>query len=129
MSKGEEATGGRENEGLLADVFEAVIGALYLDQGYQVVQRFLTEQLFPQFAEIKDKKLYKDSKSLLQEVVQAKGFLTPIYEVIEEVGPDHDKVFTVQVKVSDEIVGSGSGKSKQLAQQEAAKQALTHFAD
>jgi len=129
MSKGEEATGGRENDGLLADVFEAVIGALYLDQGYQAVQGFLAEHLFPQFAEIKDKKLYKDSKSLLQEVVQAKGLLTPIYEVIEEVGPDHDKVFTVQVKVSDEIVGSGSGKSKQLAQQEAAKQALTHFAD
>lgn len=127
MSKGEEATGGRENDGLLADVFEAVTGALYLDQGYAVVKQFLAEYLFPKFDEIKEKKLYKDSKSLLQEVVQAKGLLTPIYEVIEEKGPDHDKIFTVEVKVNNQVVGQGVGKSKQLAQQEAAKQALDHF--
>lgn len=127
MSKGEEATGGRENDGLLADVFEAVIGALYLDQGFTAVKQFLAEQLFPKFAEIKSKKLYRDSKSLLQEVVQAKGLLTPVYGVIAEQGPDHDKTFTVEVKVNDQVVGKGTGKSKQLAQQEAASQALEHF--
>jgi len=127
MSKGEEATGGRENDGLLADVFEAVTGALYLDQGFEVVKKFLNEHLFVKFAEIKSKKLYRDSKSLLQEVVQAKGLLTPSYEVIDEQGPDHDKTFTVEVKVNDKVVGKGVGKSKQLAQQEAASQALQHF--
>lgn len=129
MSKGEEATGGRENDGLLADVFEAVIGALYLDQGFTAVKQFLAEQLFPKFAEIKSKKLYRDSKSLLQEVVQAKGLPTPVYDVIAEQGPDHDKTFTVEVKVNDQVVGKGTGKSKQLAQQEAASLALERFAD
>ncbi len=127
MSKGEEATGGRENDGLLADVFEAVIGALYLDQGFTAVKQFLAEQLFPKFAEIKSKKLYRDSKSLLQEVVQAKGLPTPVYDVIAEQGPDHDKTFTVEVKVNDQVVGKGIGKSKQLAQQEAASLALERF--
>lgn len=127
MSKGEEATGGRENDGLLADVFEAVIGALYLDQGFKAVKQFLAEQLFPKFAEIKSKKLYRDSKSLLQEVVQAKGLPTPVYDVIAEQGPDHDKTFTVEVKVNNQVVGKGTGKSKQLAQQEAASQALERF--
>ncbi|MFZ5437553.1 MAG: ribonuclease III [Patescibacteria group bacterium] len=127
MSKGEEATGGRENDGLLADVFEAVIGALYLDQGFKAVKQFLAEQLFPKFAEIKSKRLYRDSKSLLQEVVQAKGLPTPVYDVIAEQGPDHDKTFTVEVKVNNQVVGKGTGKSKQLAQQEAASQALERF--
>lgn len=127
MSKGEEATGGRENEGLLADVFESVLGAIYLDQGFDAVKKFLNKYLFPKFTEIKEKKLYKDSKSLLQEIVQAKGFLTPDYEVISEEGPDHEKVFTVQVLVDKKIMGSGTGKTKQLAQQEAAFQALEDF--
>jgi ribonuclease-3 len=127
MSKGEEATGGRSNDGLLADVFEAVIGALYLDQGFEPVKSFLSEHLFPKFEEIKSKKLYRDSKSVLQEVVQAKGLPTPSYTVIEETGPDHDKIFTIEVEVNDEVVGKGTGKSKQLAQQEAAREALDKF--
>lgn len=124
MSKGEEATGGRENESLLADVTEAVIGALYLDQGYEKVEKFLQKHLFPKFEEIKKKRLYKDSKSFLQELVQSKGFSTPSYEVVKEVGPDHDKEFTVQVLVDGKVKGTGVGKSKQLAQQSAAEQAL-----
>ncbi|MBT4124421.1 MAG: ribonuclease III [Candidatus Pacebacteria bacterium] len=127
MSKGEEATGGRENDGLLADVCESVIGAIYLDQGFDAVKKFLHKYLFPKFAEIKEKKLYKDSKSLLQEIVQAKGLLTPDYEVISEEGPDHNKVFTVQVLVDKKVMGEGTGKTKQLAQQEAAFQALEDF--
>lgn len=124
MSKGEEATGGRSNEGLLADVFEAVIGALYLDQGYEAVKSFLEKILFPKFEQIKSDKSYRDNKSYYQEMVQAKGLPTPIYEVEEANGPDHDKTFTVNVLVEGQITGTGSGKSKQLAQQEAAREAL-----
>ncbi|MBD3279703.1 MAG: ribonuclease III, partial [Candidatus Pacebacteria bacterium] len=90
LSKGEEATGGRENESLLADTFEAVIGALYLDQSYQAVKEFLEQHLFVKFKKIKTQRLYKDPKSLLQETVQAQGSNTPIYQVVSETGPDHD---------------------------------------
>lgn len=124
ISKGEAATGGRTNEGLLADTVEAVLGALYLDQGYKVVSDFLHQYLFVKFDAIRELKLYKDSKSLLQEEVQARGLSTPTYEILSESGPDHDKEFTVEVIVNDIPRGTGSGKSKQLAQQAAADQAL-----
>jgi ribonuclease-3 len=124
MSKGEEATGGRENEGLLADVFEAVIGALYLDQGYEAVKKFLENHLFPRFEEIKKNKLYRDNKSFYQEVIQAKSLPTPTYEVVKAVGPDHHKTFTVNVLVQGEVMGTGTGNSKQQAQQQAAREAL-----
>lgn len=124
ISRGEEATGGRTNEGLLADVLEAVIGAVYLDQGYTAVQKFLQKELFPKFSEIKEKKLYRDNKSFYQEMIQAKGLPTPIYEVINAEGPDHDKIFTVNVVVEGKVMGAGTGHSKQQAQQEAARQAL-----
>ncbi len=124
LSRGEEATGGRTNTGLLADTTEAVIGALYLDQGYPAVKKFLDEFLFPKFTEIKEKKLYKDAKSLFQEVVQARGEETPDYQVIKAEGPDHDKEFTVEVKIGAESVATGTGKSKQAAQQQAARKAL-----
>ncbi len=129
MSKGEEATGGRKNESLLADTFEAVLGALYLDQGYAVAVEFLTANLYPKFADILENKLYKDHKSLLQEVVQAKGLPTPAYEVVKEVGPDHDKEFTVVVKVAEIVKGTGAGKNKQQAQQQAALAALKEFGE
>lgn len=129
MSKGEEATGGRHNESLLADTTEAVIGALYLDQGYEAVVQFLEEHLYPKFSEILKNKLYKDHKSLLQELVQSKGLPTPVYEVTQEVGPDHDKEFTVVVKIADAIKGTGVGKNKQQAQQQAALEALKEFGE
>ena len=129
MSKGEEATGGRNNESLLADTTEAVIGALYLDQGYKAVVTFLTANLYPKFTEILKNKLYKDHKSLLQEVVQAKGLPTPAYEVVKEVGPDHDKEFTVVVTVAEVAKGTGVGKNKQQAQQQAALEALKEFGE
>lgn len=128
LSRGEEATGGRTNESLLADVLEAVIGALYLDQGYKAVQQFLTKELFPRFTEIKEKKLYRDNKSFYQEQVQAQGLSTPVYEVVKAEGPDHNKVFTVNVVVDGAVTGTGSGHSKQQAQQEAARQALEKLA-
>ncbi len=124
LSKGEEATGGRTNQSLLADTTEAVIGALYLDQGYDRVKQFLHKYLFVKFEQIKKKKLYKDPKSLLQELVQAKGSATPVYEVIREQGPDHNKEFTVQVLVNGQIKAKGIGLSKQEAQQQAAKKAV-----
>lgn len=127
MSKGEEASGGRDNPSLLADTFEAVIGALFLDQGLEAVREFLTEHLFPLFEEIQAQRLYKDPKSELQEVVQAKGFAAPAYEVVGEQGPDHDKEFTVEVQIDGRAYGRGTGKSKQQAQQAAADQALKQF--
>lgn len=129
MSKGEEATGGRNNEGLLADVMEAVIGALYLDQGLEAVIEFLKVHLFVRFDEILAQRLYKDHKSMLQEVVQAQGLPTPAYEVIKEEGPDHEKEFTVQVLVNGQVKGSGLGKNKQQAQQQAAMAALKEFGE
>lgn len=124
MSKGEEVTGGRQNVSLLADTMEAVIGALYIDQGFEAVSTFLHEYLFPRFEAIKAQRLYKDAKSELQEVVQAKGYDAPDYTVINEEGPDHDKQFTVEVSVGGQSRGKGSGKSKQQAQQVAAANAL-----
>lgn len=124
MSKGEEATGGRTNPSILADTTEAIIGALYLDQDFQKVEEFLNKHLFPKFDNIKQQKLYRDSKSLLQETVQAAGNPTPEYKVVTAVGPDHNKEFTVNVIVNAEIKGTGRGKSKQQAQQEAARDAL-----
>lgn len=127
MSKGEEATGGRTNIGILADSFEALLGAMYLDRGYEIAKEFLNKNLFPKLKEIKEKKLYRDGKSLLQEVVQAKSFQAPRYEVINEEGPDHDKNFVVAVFVNGKEISQGSGHSKQEAQQDAARQALEKF--
>lgn len=127
MSKGEEATGGRSNVGILADTTEAFLGALYMDQGFDVVVELLEKILFPNIEDIIKNKLYKDAKSYLQEVVQALGYDTPTYEVITEVGPDHDKEFTVSVNVGDSVVAKGTGRSKQNAQQDAARKALSKY--
>jgi len=124
LSKGEEQGGGRENESLLADLMEAVIGAMYLDQGFKVVQDFLAKHLFPKFSDILQNKSYKDQKSLLQEEVQARSLPTPVYRVVRAVGPDHDKEFTIEVLVNNEVWGVGVGHSKQIAQQAAAAAAL-----
>lgn len=127
MSKGEEATGGRSNPSLLADTFEAVLGAIYLDQGFESAEKFLHETLFVHLDKILTDKSYKDAKSELQERVQALGFSTPDYQVIEEVGPDHDKTFTISVSVGGKVVGQGTGRSKQQAQQAAAEDSLQKY--
>lgn len=124
MSKGEEQTGGRDNEALLADTFEAIVGALYLDQGFDAADAFLKENLFPLIEEIKEKQLYKDSKSLLQEYAQSVLHAIPIYSVLKEEGPDHQKTFTIAVTINKERISVGMGKSKQDAQQQAAQIAL-----
>jgi ribonuclease III len=128
MSKGEEASGGRQNVSLLANTVEALLGALYIDQGIEAVRRLLEKCLFPKMDDILKKKLYKHAKSLLQEVLQAEGISTPDYIVVEEQGPDHDRQFTVKVVIHGRDAGQGMGKSKQVAQEAAAQDVLDNQA-
>ncbi len=124
LSKGEEESNGRENQSLLADSFEAFIGALFLDQGLEIVKEFILSNLDSELKLLISGKSLKDPKSLLQEKSQAAKFGTPVYKVIDESGPAHSKIFTVQVAINDKIEGIGKGKSKQEAEIEAAKVAL-----
>lgn len=124
MSHGEELMGGRLNPALLENTFEALVGALFEDQGFDACYAFLDEHLFIHFDEINEKNLHRDHKSMLQELVQSQGKATPTYETLESTGPDHSKTFTVAVMVDSQQLGSGSGKSKQEASQAAAKDAL-----
>lgn len=124
LSRGEEESEGRRNQSLLADSFEAFIGALFIDQGLQVTATFITQTLIPKADEIVAKKDFKDPKSLFQEYVQAQAHAAPVYKVLFEEGPSHAKIFTVGVYVKDELLGQGIGKSKQEAEENAAKQAL-----
>jgi ribonuclease III len=124
LSRGEEEGGGRNNASLLADTFEAFMGALYLDRGLSVVKDLLSEHLLPVLAEVIASKSYRDAKSQFQELVQETKKLSPIYRVMSEKGPDHAKVFTVAAFVEDIEYGVGTGKSKQEAEQSAAASAL-----
>ena len=124
MSRGEAQTGGRDNQGLLANTFEAIIGAIYLDSNISTVKKFLAENLFTELTEIIENNLHRDYKSTFQEIVQGYGHPTPSYEVTDEEGPDHEKIFTVALMVSDKKIAIGKGKSKQLAQQQAAQKGL-----
>jgi ribonuclease-3 len=126
LSKGEEEGGGRENPSLLADTVEAIIGALFLDGGLKKVKQFIDQNILNDLTE-KAKQPLKDAKSLLQEIVQSKGFSTPKYQVLAEEGPDHAKTFTIQVLVDDTSVGVGTGKNKSEAAQNAAKSGLKKF--
>lgn len=127
MSRGESKSSGRARQLILANSFEAVIGAIYLDQGYEVAKKFIQEKLIINLPEIINNKLYVDPKSNFQELAQDKEGITPRYEVISEEGPDHDKKFTVVVKLGDKVWGKGVGSSKQLAQQEAARKAVEKY--
>ncbi len=122
LSKGEDAGGGRTNSSLLADTIEAIIGATYLDRGYEAANQFIQDNLLSDLDQ-KLKEPLKDAKSLLQEKVQAMGMLAPKYKVVNEVGPDHSKIFTVEVHFGD-YTSTGTGKSKSEAEQEAANAAL-----
>ncbi len=124
LSKGEDESQGRENQSLLADSYEAFVGALFLDQGIQAASAFIRETLLPKAEEIVSRKDFKDPKSLFQEYVQARLHAAPAYKVLEEEGPSHAKTFTVGVYVKEQLYGQGKGKSKQEAEEEAAKVAL-----
>lgn len=129
LSRGEKRGSDRAREQILANSFEAVVGAIYLDHGFEDAKRFITEAVLATFEEILRSGSWMDPKSHLQEVVQSKEGYTPVYKVLEEVGPDHDKMFTVGVFVNNELRGQGNGPSKQAGQQKAAEAALLYYAD
>lgn len=124
LSRGEKRGTERARAQILANCFEAVIGAVYLDQGYDEAKKLIEKAILSTFAEILSSGSWLDPKSHLQELAQNKLGHTPVYKVVEEVGPDHDKIFTVAVSVDDKVYGSGKGPSKQAAQQSAAEAAL-----
>ncbi len=128
LSRGEKRGSDRAKAQILANAFEAVIGAVYLDQGYDAAKKLITDNILSTFEEILKTGSWMDAKSHLQEVVQSEDGFTPVYKVLEEVGPDHDKIFTVGVFVDGVLKGQGNGPSKQHAQQEAAKKALLSYA-
>ena len=124
LSRGESKDTGRAREIILANAFEAVIGALYLDAGYGVAQKFIAEQLFHKTDEVVEKRLWQDAKSRFQEMAQDKVGITPRYEVVGQSGPDHDKTFVTGVYLGGDRISIGEGRSKQEAEQTAAENAL-----
>lgn len=124
LGKGEISSGGRQRISILADAFEAIIGAIYLDSGYANASRFIVDHLQGELNLVKSGEYANDYKTLLQEVIQRQGEQKISYDVINEEGPDHDKTFMVMVCVNGKTLGSGQGKSKKEAEQNAAKQAL-----
>ncbi len=124
LSRGEAKDEGRARQYILANAMEAIIGAIYLDKGYETVKKFIKKHILIELPEIIEKKLYKDHKSLLQELSQDETGTTPTYEVMDEWGPDHDKHFKIGVYLDDKLIGEGEGPSKQEAQQSAAQKAL-----
>lgn len=124
LSRGEERSGGREKNYILANTLEALIGAIFLDQSYKTAHVFIDEFIIKRLDEILKKGHHIDAKSKLQEISQETLGITPEYRVHEQEGPDHDKTFTMGAYIGEELIGTGKGSSKQKAQQEAAEQAL-----
>ncbi len=127
MSRGEKKSLGRSRQLILANTFEAMIGAMYLDQGLEAAREFITRNVLVRLPHILEAKLYIDPKSAFQEMAQERDGMTPRYEVLSEDGPDHNKKFVVGVFVGDTQWGAGSGTSKQTAQQEAAADAVKKY--
>lgn len=124
MGKGEELSGGRQRATNLCGAFEALVGALYIDQGLERVREFVLPLLNRQLEVVLAEQLDKDARSLLQEWSQATHNQTPQYRTVSESGPDHEKTFTVEVVIGEQVVGSGQGRSKQTAAQAAARDGL-----
>ncbi len=124
MSKGEAKDTGRARSYILANAFEALIGALYIDQGYETAKDFIATHLFPKTEKIVEKRLWQDPKSRFQELAQENVSITPTYETLGQSGPDHDRVFTVGVYLNKEKVAEGQGRAKQEAEQAAAEAAI-----
>lgn len=127
LSRGEKRGSERARQQILANCYEAVVGAIYLEKGYKAAKTFIEKSLLPMFETILHSGSWLDPKSRLQELVQNREGFTPIYKVLKEEGPDHDKLFEVGVYVDDKLKGQGSGPSKQTAQVAAASQALGHY--
>lgn len=124
MSNGEEGTGGRDKDYLLANTFEALLGALYIDQGFESCRQFITKTLISLIPNIVENRLDIDPKTKFQEIAQEKYKVTPTYSVVSENGPDHSKTFTMAVYINDQLMGEGQGASKQKAEEQAALKAL-----
>jgi ribonuclease-3 len=127
LSRGEKRGSDRARQQILANAFEALIGAIYLEKGYDVAAQFIAKHILSKLQGILDSESWRDPKSHLQEVSQSVDGMTPQYRVIEEVGPDHEKIFTLGVYVGNELMGTGTGHSKQIAQQQAATAALQAY--
>lgn len=124
LSKGEAKDTGRARQIILANAFEALVGAIYIDQGYEVARKFIVENLLPITDQIVSQKLWQDAKSFFQEKAQETTGITPNYKILSEVGPDHNKRFTVGLFLNEDQIATGEGHSKQEAEQEAAKKGL-----
>ncbi len=124
LGKGEESSGGRTKSSILANTIEAIIAAIYLDGGYEKVLSFINEVFHPLINEWMEDPFYHDYKTSLQEISQGRFKVIPKYNLIHQYGPDHDKIFQIQVSISNIITAAGTGKSKKEAEQEAAKNAL-----
>lgn len=127
LSRGEKRGSDRARQQILANAFEALIGAIYLERGYDEADKFIDKHILAKLDGILEAGSWRDPKSHLQEVSQAMDNATPQYKVIEEIGPDHEKVFTLGVYVAGELLGTGTGHSKQIAQQDAARTALEYY--
>jgi len=124
LSKGESKDTGRARQFILADTFEAITGAVYLDQGYDAAESFIAKNIYPKIENVVANKLWQDDKSHFQEVAQERRGVTPSYKTLLEEGPDHDKKFTIGIFLGDKQVAQGTGKSKQEAEQDAAHRAI-----
>ena len=127
LSHGEENHGGRANHSILADTFEAVLGSIYLDSGLSSAFKFLDKFLTSSIEELSSKEIYKDPKSIFQEIAQAKEGITPKYQTLSESGPDHQKTFEVGVYLDDKLIAKGTGNSKQKAEESASINAAKLF--
>lgn len=127
LSRGEAKSGGKAKQLILANTFEAMIGAIYVDQGYAAAKRFIEQNILSRLSEILKLGRHVDPKSHLQEVTQERYGITPSYTVLSEEGPDHDKRFSVGVYLDEKFIGTGEGTSKQTAQVKAAEQALKYL--
>jgi ribonuclease-3 len=124
LGHGEESTGGRTKQSILAGAFESMVGAILTDQGFTVARDFVLRVFDGEIGRAIEERLTADYKSRLQGIVQARHHVPPVYRTIKEAGPDHAKEFTVEVIVGDSVIGRGRGKSKRMAEQEAARHAL-----
>ncbi len=124
LGKGEEATGGRYRDSIISDVMEALIGALYLDGGYDAAYNFIIKYIL---SDIENRMLFYDSKTVLQEIIQTKPNQKLVYALIDEIGPDHNKEFVVEAILNNEKIGFGQGKTKKAAEQKAAYEAILYL--
>lgn len=127
LSKGEKHGSERAHDVILADCFEAVIGAIYLDQGYEMARDFIDKHILVKIDAILEEGSWRDPKSYVQELAQKIDGFTPVYRTLREEGPDHDKTFTVGIYVNNKMIGTGTGHSKQEAQTEAAKEGVKKY--